>query len=130
MLPEQLVYVHSVSATILNALKRLPTLYLKSPAIRHRLRLDPTRRPGSAIALRPAGRESDPVFGRLDAVVDFTNPMWKNSLQFLEPNLTGVGGIHLVPTCDRIVADVVLPHLRERDAELQLEPCARLSASS
>jgi hypothetical protein len=122
VLPEQVAYIHSVSVTILNALKRLPDLYLKSPAIRDRLRLDPDEEVWLRDCSAPGGRESDPVFARLDAVVDFTNPMWKNSLQFLEPNLTGVGGIHLVPTCDEIVADVVLPALHARDRELQLEP--------
>jgi hypothetical protein len=122
VLPEQLSYVHSVSVTILNALKRLPDLYLKSAAIRDRLRLDPEEEAWLRDCAVPGGSESDPVFARLDAVVDFTNPMWKNSLQFLEPNLTGVGGIHLVPTADSIVADVILPALRERDAELHLEP--------
>jgi hypothetical protein len=122
VLPEQLSYVHSVSVTILNALKRLPDLYLKSAAIRERLRLDPEEEAWLRDCAVPGGSESDPVFARLDAVVDFTNPMWKNSLQFLEPNLTGVGGIHLVPTADSIVADVILPALRERDPELHLEP--------
>jgi hypothetical protein len=122
VLPEQLVYIHSVSATILNALKRLPDLYFKSPAIRHRLLLDPAEEAWLRDSTAPAGRESDPVFARLDAVVDFTNPMWKNSLQFIEPNLTGVGGIHLVPTCDQIVNDVVVPALKARDDQLDLEP--------
>jgi hypothetical protein len=122
VLPEQLVYIHSVSATILNALKRLPDLYLESPSIRHRLQLDPAEETWLRDCATPGGRESDPVFARLDAVVDFTNPMWKNSLQFLEPNLTGVGGIHLVPTCDQIVADVVVPALKARDQQLHLEP--------
>jgi hypothetical protein len=122
VLPEQLVYIHSVSATILNALKRLPELYLKSAAIRHRLQLDPAEDAWLRDCAVPGARESDPVFARLDAVVDFTNPMWKNSLQFIEPNLTGVGGIHLVPTCDQIVNDVVVPVLRQHDAQLHLEP--------
>ena len=47
--------------------------------------------------------------------------MWKTSLHFLEPNLSGIGGLHLVPTCERIVADVVLPALREQDPALRLE---------
>jgi hypothetical protein len=123
VLPEQLVYVHSVSMTILNALKRLPDLYLKSPAIRSRLLLDPAEEAWLRDGLAAGERESDPVFARLDAVVDFTNPMWKNSLQFIEPNLTGVGGIHLVPTCDEIVNDVVVPALKARDDQLDLEPC-------
>jgi hypothetical protein len=47
--------------------------------------------------------------------------MWKNSLRFVEPNLSGIGGVHLVPTCERLVADVVLPVLRSHDPQLHLE---------
>jgi hypothetical protein len=61
------------------------------------------------------------VFGRLDAMVDFISPMWKDSLRFVEPNLSGIGGLHLVPTCEQILADVVLPVLRELDPQLRLE---------
>jgi len=46
----------------------------------------------------PSHREYNPVFGRLDAMVDFISPMWKDSLRFVEPNLSGIGGLHLVPT--------------------------------
>jgi hypothetical protein len=121
VLPEQLAYIHSVSLTLLNALKSLPELYLGSPAIRDLLRLDPEEEAWFRECWGPGGRESDPVFGRLDAAVDFASPMWQDSLQFVEPNLTGVGGIHLVPTCERIVADVVLPALNECDEGLRLE---------
>src|SRR5262249_28126174 len=38
-----------------------------------------------------------------------------------EPNLSGVGGLHLIPTCERIVADVVLPVLEGHDEQLHLE---------
>jgi hypothetical protein len=65
--------------------------------------------------------ESNPVFGRLDAMVDFISAMWKDSLRFVEPNLTGVGGLHLIPTVERIMADVVVPTLRAYDPQLQLE---------
>src|SRR5437763_1607519 len=122
VLPEQLAYLHSVSLTILNALKRLPELYLESRDIHEVLRLEPEEEAWIRDCWGPLGRESDPVFGRLDAVVDFTSAMWKNSLQFVEPNLGGVGGIHLVPTCDRIVADVILPALKNRDDGLELAP--------
>src|SRR5262249_61893850 len=54
-------------------------------------------------------------------MVDFISPMWKSSLQFVEPNLSGIGGLHLVPTAERIVADLVLPVLQEHDPQLQLE---------
>src|SRR5262249_34214795 len=59
--------------------------------------------------------------GRLDAMIDFTSPMWKNSLRFVEPNLSGIGGLHLVPTCEHLLADIVLPVLRAHDSQLRLE---------
>src|SRR5205814_300976 len=60
---------------------------------------------------------------RLDAVIDFTSAMWKDSLRFLEPNLSGIGGLHLIPTAEAIVADLVVPLLATRDPQLRLELC-------
>src|SRR5262249_8192529 len=65
-------------------------------------------------------RENNPVFGRLDAMIDFRGAMWKDSLRFVEPNMSGIGGLHLVPTCEQILADVVVPKLQEHDPELEL----------
>ena len=77
----------------------------------------------------PSQRENNPVFGRLDAMIDFTSPMWKDSLRFVEPNLSGIGGLHLVPTGERHRRRVVVPPLRERaTAELHWKS-ARTSAS-
>jgi hypothetical protein len=121
VLPDQLKYVHTTSLTILNALKRLPQLYEDDPDVREVLRLPPDEEAWFRDCWDAGPRESDPVFGRLDAVVDFTSPMWKNSLHFLEPNLGGVGGIHLVPTAETIVADVVVPALRAVDPGLDLQ---------
>jgi hypothetical protein len=47
--------------------------------------------------------------------------MWKDSLRFVEPNMSGIGGLHLVPTCEHIVADLVVPLLQSRDEQLHLE---------
>jgi hypothetical protein len=121
LLPDQLAYIHSVSLTVQNALKRLPELYLQDPAAREVLRLTPEEEKWLEDCWGPCHRENNPVFARLDAVVDFTSPMWKNSLCFLEPNLSGIGGLHLVPTCERILADVILPVLEEYDRGLRLE---------
>src|SRR5262245_16898774 len=41
VLPDQVAYVHSVSLTIQNALKRLPELYLQDFGVREALRLNP-----------------------------------------------------------------------------------------
>ena len=121
VLPEQLAYVHYVTLTIQNALKRLPELYMQDFAVRDVLRLSPGEEEWLWKCWGPSQRENNPVFGRLDAMIDFTSPMWKTSLCFVEPNLSGVGGLHLIPTCERIVAEVVLPQLRKQDGGLELE---------
>jgi hypothetical protein len=119
-LPEQLAYVHHVTLTIHNALKRLPDLYMQDFAVREVLRISPGEEEWLWQCWSPGQRENNPVFGRLDAMVDFTSPMWKSTLRYVEPNLSGIGGLHLVPTAERIVAEVVLPVLRDYDPELQL----------
>jgi hypothetical protein len=121
MLPDQLAYIHFVTLTIQNALKRLPELYFQDFAVRDALRLSPDEERWLWECWGPSQRENNPVFGRYDAVVDFISPMWKDSLRFVEPNLSGIGGLHLVPTAERILADLVLPVLRANDSQLQLE---------
>jgi hypothetical protein len=120
-LPDQIAYAHSVSLTVQNALKRLPELYLQDAAVREVLRLTPEEEKWLEDCWGPSPRENNAVFARLDAVVDFTSPMWKDSLWFLEPNLSGIGGLHLTPTCERILADLVLPVLERHDARLRLQ---------
>jgi hypothetical protein len=122
-LPEQLAYIHFVAMILLNALKRLPELYMQDFAVREVLRLPSEEEKWLWDCWGPAVREHNPIFGRHDAVVDFVSPMWKDSLRFLEPNLSGIGGLHLVPTAERVVADVVLPALQEHDPGLRLESC-------
>lgn len=121
IMPDQLAYLHYVSLTIINALKRAPELYMQDFAVRDLFPLSEGERQWLWDAWGPAQRENNPVLGRLDAVVELTSPMWKDSLKFLEPNLSGVGGIHLGPTCDEIIAEVVLPTLRASDGALSLE---------
>ena len=122
VLPEQLSYVRYVCLAILNALKRLPDLYLQDPKIRKILPLSESEERWLRECWTASHGESNPVFGRLDAVVDFTSPMWKNSLHFLEPNLSGVGGLHMVPTCERLVVDLCLPPIMAQDPRLHLKP--------
>jgi hypothetical protein len=121
ILPDQQAYIHVVSLTIQNALKRLPEIYFQDAAVREILRITPEEEEWLSSCWGPSHRDSNPIFGRLDAVVDFTSPMWKDSLRFVEPNLSGIGGLHLTPTCEHILADVMLPALREQDGGLRLE---------
>jgi hypothetical protein len=124
VLPDQIAYIHIVSLTIQNALKRLPELYMQDFAVREILQLTPEEDEWLWKCWGVSQRENNPIFGRLDAMVDFVSPMWKDSLRFVEPNLSGIGGLHLVPTCDGIVSDLVLPLLQETDPKLQLDPAA------
>jgi hypothetical protein len=121
VLPDQLAYIHVVTLALQNALKRLPELYLQDPDVREVLRLTPGEEEWLADCWGPGHRDSNPIFGRYDAVVDFLSPMWKDSLRFLEPNLSGIGGLYLMPTAERILADLVLPVLRANDPQLLLE---------
>src|SRR5688572_26487737 len=121
VLPDQLAYIHYVTLTILGALKRLPDLYMQDFAVREVLKLPADEEKWLWDSWGPSQRENNPVFCRLDAMFDLTSPMWKDSLRYVEPNLTGIGGLHLIPTSERIVAELVLPVLEEYDPELQLE---------
>jgi hypothetical protein len=121
VLPDQLSYIHYVSLTIQNALKRLPEMYMQDFAVREILQITEEEEEWLWKCWGPSQRENNPVFGRLDALVDFISPMWKDSLRFVEPNLSGIGGLHLVPTCEGILADVVLPMLQKQDPQLRLQ---------
>jgi hypothetical protein len=122
VMPDQMAYFHVVSLAIVNALKRLPDLYIQDFSIREVVPLAPEEEKFLWDTWQQSHRDNNPVFGRLDAMVDFTSPMWKDSLNFVEPNLSGVGGIHLVPNCEQVLADTVLPILQANAPDLFLEP--------
>ncbi|HEY7139425.1 MAG TPA: hypothetical protein VIE44_04975 [Methylomirabilota bacterium] len=120
-LPDQLAYVRAATLALHGALKRLPELYLEDPDVQALLALPEREEAWLRRYWTPAVSEQNTVVGRHDAVIDFGSPGWKESLQFLEPNLGGIGGLHLIPTASHIVAEVVLPALRARDPQLELE---------
>jgi hypothetical protein len=119
--PDQLGYTHYVSQTVLNCIKRLPDLYFDVPAVREILRIGPVEEEWLRECWTPAQREANPVFARLDAVVDYTTALWKDSIKFMEPNLSGIGGLHIGPTAAGILADVVVPALLAQDPTIRLQ---------
>jgi hypothetical protein len=121
VVPQQVRYVHAVTLAVQNALKRLIEFYTGDAGVRALLPLAPGEERWLWECVGPGLRISNPVFGRLDAIADFAGPQWQDSIRFLEPNLTGVGGLHMVPTCDRIVADLVAPMLAATEPGLSLE---------
>ena len=120
-LPDQLSYVRTVTLALHGALARLPDLYFDDPDVQELLELPEAEEEWLRAYWKPHVRDANFLFGRHDAVVDFRLATWKSSFQFLEPNLSGIGGLHMIPTAERILADLVLPILHRNDPELQLE---------
>jgi hypothetical protein len=121
ILPAQLSYIHAVTVIVQEALKRFPTLYFSDPRVREILQLPDAEEQWLRECWGPSQKVHNPIFGRLDALIDFTSPMWRDSLRFVEPNLSGIGGLHMVPTSERLLAEIVVPALRSVDPELHLE---------
>ncbi len=124
VLPEELEYLHFVCRTLQGALGRLPELYLADDDVREALRLYPEEEEWLRACWGPSQRMRNPVFGRLDAMIDYPNPMWKETLWFVEPNLNGVGGIYLIPAIEEIVEEEIVPLLQEQDPGLRLSRLA------
>jgi hypothetical protein len=121
VLAEQMNYFHTVSITLLEALKRVPDLYLENASVREVVPLLPEEDAWLRELWTPAHRNSHCVFGRLDAMVDFTSPTWKDTLSFVEPNLVGVGGISLIPAAEAVAMEVLVPALQRVAPDLHLE---------
>jgi hypothetical protein len=121
VMPDQLGYLHFVSLTLINALKRLPDLYIQDFNVRAITPITPVEEKWLWDTWGPSHRDQNPVLGRLDAVLDFTSPMWKDSLHFLEPNLSGIGGIYFGPVCEQMLAEIVLPVMLQYEPELHME---------
>ena len=120
LLPEQVAYLHSVARTLHYALLKMPELYFGDPSVRDLLRLDPVEDEWLRACWTPAVQARNPVFDRLDCMVDYASPIWKDTLRFVEPNLTGVGGLYLVPAVEEVVEEVVVPLLVARDPGIRL----------
>ncbi len=121
VLAEQMNYFHTVSVTLLEALKRVPDMYLDNAAVREVVPLSELEDNWLRETWTPAHRNNHCVFGRLDALVDFTSPSWKDTLAFVEPNLVGVGGISLVPGMETMMMEVIVPALQRVAPDLLLD---------
>jgi hypothetical protein len=121
MRQDQLGYTHYVSQIVCNAIKRLPDLYFEVPEVRAVLRVSDVEEEWLRECWTAAHREANPVFGRFDAVVDYTSAVWKDTIRFMEPNLIGVGGLHIAPTAIGVLADLAVPALLRQDPGLRLQ---------
>jgi carboxypeptidase Taq len=121
VMPEQLGYLHHVCSRIMSALARFPELYARDPDIRDTLPLADDERSWLEEVWPKVAQAEQPLYGRLDAVCDFTSARWQDSLRFMEPNLSGVGGIHLGPLAETLVMRDVVPTLAGYDPLLAID---------
>ena len=120
-MPEQLSYVHHVCLSLVEALKQVPQLYLEDAGVRQLVAIAPEEERWLKDIWGPRHQRLNPIYGRLDAVCDFTAQGWQDSLQFMEPNLSGVGGIHLSPVAEELVMRDAVPTLLAHDPELAIQ---------
>ena len=118
---EQLTYVHYVCQQICEALKQFPALYLKDRKISEILAVSDDESSWLRDIWTPEHGRFNPVYGRLDAVCDFAGAQWQDTLKFMEPNLSGVGGIHYSPVAEQMVMRDIVPTLMAHDPGLALE---------
>ena len=121
VMQEQLSYVHHVCLQLIEALKRLPDLYLQDERIRKIVAITPEEQRWFCDTWTKDHSRFNSIYGRLDAVCDFTGANWQDSLHFMEPNLTGVGGIHYAPVAEQLVMRDVLPTLLAHDPYLVVD---------
>jgi carboxypeptidase Taq len=121
VMPEQQSYLHQVCSRIMAALARIPDLYARDPEIRKILPLAPDESAWFEETWALIRQAPNPVYGRLDAVCDFTSARWQDSLHFMEPNLSGVGGIHLGPLAESLLMRDVVPAVQSHDPSLTIE---------
>ncbi len=121
VMPEQVAYLLNVCTVIVDALKRLPQLYFSDPEVRAVLPLAADEEAWLRDCWSALEGGQNALYGRLDAVCDFTGARWQDSLQFLEPNLSGVGGIQLGPLADSLVARDILPTIVAHDPGLSID---------
>ncbi|HVY65486.1 MAG TPA: carboxypeptidase M32 [Gammaproteobacteria bacterium] len=121
VMPEQLSYLHNVCSRIMSALARFPDLYARDPDMRRVLPLADDERAWFEEVWHPLHHAAQTLYGRLDALCDFTSARWQDSLRFMEPNLSGVGGLHFGPLAESLVMRDVVPTLTGYDPNLAIE---------
>jgi carboxypeptidase Taq len=119
--PEQIAYTHHVCSVLNDALRRLADLYLADPDVRRVLALDATEAAWLSQLWSERHGRNNPIYGRLDAVCDFSSATWRDGLAFLEPNLSGIGGIYYAPVVEQLVMRDVVADMRDHDPQLRLD---------
>ena len=78
VMPDQLSYVHHVCLRLTEALKRIPALYMQDPRVRQILAITPGEEVWFKSHWSRQHQRLNPIYGRLDAVCDFTGSGWQD----------------------------------------------------
>lgn len=112
LVPEQRRYFHKVCLEMMRALERMVALYAQYDPVRFLLPFAPDEEAWLAEIWKRTARAPQTVFARLDANADFADLDWENGFHFFETNAVGVGGIYYTPVAERILNEIVVPHMQ------------------
>lgn len=118
-------YVHHVTWQIRLGLRRVIQLVISHPRAAEVVPLEPEERAWFERYVREPQRKrlTKPprVFCRLDALVRFHGPKWKDTLKFVETNVVGIGGMSYAPGVEKAVFKHVVPKFKFLDDELDFD---------
>jgi hypothetical protein len=120
--PIQRSYFHYVCLQIIDALKKLCTMYISDPRVRKLLPLSEDDEQWVMDAWGKNIPRYHTIISRLDANTEFSALDWRENFQFFEANSVGIGGLHYSSLAEKIILEVVGPRLKRLEPELYLEP--------
>lgn len=108
-------YVHHVTWQVRMGLRRVVKLVAENPQAAAALPLEAREREWFMRYRhedRPYSMPAGPrIFCRLDALVRFDGPGWRDTLKFVETNTVGIGGMSYAPVAQEVVCQEVVPEL-------------------
>jgi uncharacterized circularly permuted ATP-grasp superfamily protein len=119
--PIQRSYFHYVCLQVIDALKKLCSVYISDPQVRKLLPLSEEEEQWVMNAWGENVPRYHTVISRLDANTEFSALDWRENFQFFEANSVGIGGLHYCSLAEKIILEVVGPRLKRLEPELYLE---------
>jgi len=117
---KQRAFCHRLGLDMRSALAKLIEIYWQSKQAKEIIPLTPKEEEWFYLTCAKGVRHPETVFERLDALVDFESPRWKEEFKFIETNSVGVGGVHYIPTSAKISMNAVVPELKKEFPDLKL----------
>jgi len=118
-------YVHHVTWQIRMGLRRLINLMAVHPEVAELVPLPPEEEDWLSRYRRPLTHYEHPggprLFCRLDALVSFDGPGWRDTMKVMETNGIASGGIMYAPAAEELFMELVAPLITGDEDELALD---------